>query len=262
MTPIDALFELFGRLGACQGVAVMVDTEELHEWPSPVVNALKSQRLIVKTRPAPNAICPGCESNCVMPVHSPPETAGASAPFIVCDKRSDINRVSVSSERIIQWQCSSDLVSDFVATCLGVRGPTRQTDRAGRWEIGIVFGDKRSQMLCLETNDTLALVAGDNLVPLAEFIEFRDNHYVLDNATVRWLVDAATTADNRYTPSKARREARKLETQAMYEGWRKAYRELRKKRPDMSDVWYSKQIAKKDIACGRDAETIRKRMKK
>jgi hypothetical protein len=74
--------------------------------------------------------------------------------------------------------------------------------------------------------------------------------------------DSSTTADERYTPSKARIEARKLDTQAMYASWQKAYRASREKRPDMGDVWYSQQIAKTDIANGRDAETIRKRMKK
>ena len=48
---------------------------------------------------------------------------------------------------------------------------------------------------------------------------------------IRRLVDAATTADNRYTPSNARREARKLDTQAMYESWQKEYRELQTKTP-------------------------------
>jgi hypothetical protein len=261
MIPIDTLFELFGRVGACQGVAVLVNAEELHQWPSAAVKAMKSQRLIVKARPASSAICRGCERECVMPVHTLPATAGSQASFIVCDKRSDINRVPVPAERLTSWRCSAELVCEFIAANLGLHGRARQMDSTGRWEIGITFGDKRSQMLCLEANDALALVAGNNMVPLAEVIEFHDGEYALDHAMVRRLVDSATTADNRYTPSKARREARKLDTQARYENWRKAYRELRKKRPNMSDVWYSKQIAKKGIADGRDAETIRKKMK-
>jgi hypothetical protein len=116
-------------------------------------------------------------------------------------------------------------------------------------------------MLCLQVNGALVLVAGSNTVLLAELIEYHDNQYSLDRAMIRRLVDASTTADNRYTPSNAKREARKLDTQAMYEGWRKAYRNLRKKRRNMSDVWYSQQIAKMDIAHGRKSETIRKKMK-
>ena len=79
---------------------------------------------------------------------------------------------------------------------------------------------------------------------------------------IRQLVDSATTADPRYTPSNARREARKLDTQAMYEAWRKAYRYLKKKRHNMTDVWYSQQIAKQGVAANRNAETIRRHMKK
>jgi hypothetical protein len=58
-----------------------------------------------------------------------------------------------------------------------------------------------------------------------------------------------------------RREARKLETQAKYRLWQTAYRRLKKKRPDQSDVWFSQQIAKMSIAGGSTAETIRKRMR-
>ena len=74
----------------------------------------------------------------------------------------------------------------------------------------------------------------------------------------------ATTAKtgNGYTPNNARREARKLNTDAKYASWQKAYRRLAKNRPNMSDVWYSQQIAKMDIAKGSSPETIRKNMKK
>ena len=48
----------------------------------------------------------------------------------------------------------------------------------------------------------------------------------------------------------------------MYEDWQKAYRDLTKRCRNMSDVWYSQQIAKRDIAAGRSAETIRRHMRK
>lgn len=261
MTAIDALLELLGRVGASRDAAVLVNDEELHQWPRAAIKSMKSQRLIVKTRPASSAVCPGCERNCVMPVHTLPATTGKPSSFIVCDKRSDINRVQVPPGRTVQWQSNVDLVCGFVASSLGLRGPQKKTDSAARREIGIVCGDKRSQMLCLEASDVLSLVIGNSRVPLVEFIEFREGAYSLDTAQIRRLADSATTTDNRFTPSNARREVRKLDTQAMYENWRKEYRALRRKRPGMSDIWYSQQIAKMNIAHGRDTETIRKRMK-
>jgi len=81
----------------------------------------------------------------------------------------------------------------------------------------MVLGDKRSQMVCLDTSITSSLVVGDSRVPVTELIEFHDGAYSLDAAPIRRLIDAATTADDRYTPNNARREARKLDTQAMYE---------------------------------------------
>lgn len=258
MTAIDALLELLDRVGACPDDAVLVSDEELFQWPGAAVKAMKVQKLIVKTRPASSAICPGCESNCVMPVHT---LSATTSSFIVCDRRSDINRVLVPPGRLNQWQCNADLVSGFVASSLGLRGPDRHVDGTDRRKIGIVCGDKRSQMLCLETSGTLTLVVGNSKVPLAEFIKFHKGEYTLDAAPIRRLADSATTGDDRYTPSNARREVRKLETQAMYESWRKEYRALRRERPGMSGVWYAQQIAKLEIAKHRSAETIRRRMK-
>jgi len=64
-----------------------------------------------------------------------------------------------------------------------------------------------------------------------------------------------------HTPTSPRREAGKLDTQEKYRTWQRQCKALSKSRPDMSDVWYSQQIAKMSIAKGSSAETIRKRMK-
>ena len=211
---------------------MFVSDEELSQWPAAAVAAMKAQKLLVKARPAASVVCPGCERECVMPVHTPADRDRQDGSFVVCDKRSDINRVPVSAE-------TTDAVAVRAPTpCAGLSpqawacaaASSRRHD-ARLLNIGIARGDKRSQMLCLRAEGDLALVAGNNAMPLAELIDYHDGAYSLDGKLVRQLVDAATTADDRYTPSNTRREARKLDTQAMYTDWQKAYRDLKRKRP-------------------------------
>ena len=262
MKPVDALIELLDRVGANHGAAALVNDDELRQWPSEAVKAMKSQRLVAKARPAASAICPECEQQCVMPVHTVPAAARSAVSFIVCDKRNDTNRVPVSAGRLIQWQCNAYLVCGFIATCLRLRRSDRQMTNANQWEIGVATGDKRFQMLCLEANGALTLVIGGNRVPLAELIAFCDGQYSLDGAMIRRMVDAATTADSRYTPSLAKREVRKLETQKLHATWQKKYRELKRSKPGKTDTWYAQKISKMDITPQRNPGTIRKNMKK
>lgn len=261
MTPLEALLELLARVGASQGAAVLVNDEELSHWPVTALRAMKSHKLLVKASPATSLVCPGCEQECVMPVHTRTHETRGPASFIVCDKRDDINQVAVPAERLRQWRCDIDAVCGFIARSLGLRPNNRRTGGAGLWEIGIAAGDKRHQMLCLKADGELALIAGSTALPLAELVRYRENAFSIDNATIRQLVDSTTTADNRYTPSNTRREARKLNTKGLHESWQKKYRTLKKRRPEMSDVWYSQQIARMDIGKGRSAETIRKHMR-
>lgn len=263
MTPLDAILELLSRLGASNGAAVLVSEEELSHWPATAVKAMKSQKLLLRARPAASVVCPGCEQECVMPVHTLPLGPRGPASFIVCDKRDDINRVAVAAERLTQWRCDPDALCGFAAENLGLRRLEKPSGCAEKlWEIGIATGDRRKQMLCLKADGELVLVAGDNAVPFSEYVSYRNGKYSLDQAMIHLQVDAATTADSRYRPSNTRREARKLDTQATYEKWRKAYRDMKKSRPNMSDFWYSLQIAKLDIAKGRNPDTIRKHMKR
>ena len=259
---MDAILELLARVGANGGAAVLVSDAELSGWPAEAVRKLKAQKLLVKASPAASVVCPGCEQECVMPVYTLPAGAGAAASFIVCDKRDDTNRVPVAAERLSQWRCNAADVCGFVVRSLGMHPSNRRANSAELLEIGIATGKKRHQMLCLKADGELTLVAGNNALPLAEFMCYHDGAYSMDSAMIRQLVDSATTTDSRYTPSNARREAHKLDTKTMYESWQKEYRALKKRRPEMSDVWRARQIAGMDMAKDSSAETIRKHMKK
>ncbi len=244
MTPRDAFVDLLERVGARHGAAVLISEEEVRQWPADAVSAMKSYTLLTRARPATTVVCPGCEEDCVMPVQTMPAGPRGSAPFIVCDKRSDINRVALTSERVNQWKCDAAAIARFVARRLGLRRDGRRADRSGMLEIGLAAGDTRRQMLCLRTHEDVALMAGDATVPLAELVDFDRGDYAIEANAVRQLIDSTTTADPRYTPSTVRREARKLDTQDRYESWRAAYRTLTKRHPKMSDVWYARKIAR------------------
>ena len=260
MTPEAALIELLGRVGARLGESVTVSTEELNQWPAAAVSALKSQGLLLKARPVKSVVCPGCEQECSMPVHTVTRANAAAASFVVCDKRSDINRVAVPAARLALWRCDAKAVCGFVAACLDLQQTIVQPSEDGLLPIGMARGNKRTQMLCLRAQGHLALVVGADAIPLADVVGFENGGFTLNHAVIRQMVDAATTVDPRHTPSTAKREAGKLDTQARYASWQKAYKALRKKRPNESDVWYSQQIAKTAIAQGRDASTIKKNM--
>ena len=260
MSPRDALVELLSRLVDLD-TEVFVSAQELSLWPSEAVRAMKSQKLIFKARPANSTQCPGCEKDCHMPVHTLSNSDGANFSFIVCDKRSDINRVQISTEQLIQWRSDAVAVCNFLASTLELNRSTVQQDNKNLLTIGMVRGKKRSQILSLQAKKGLKLVAGNSITDLIDLVTFDEDRYVIDRQSVMQMVDATTTADPRYTPTSTKRESRKMDTQAMYASWQKEYRSLRKKHTKKSDVWFSQQIAKLPISQGRSADTIKKHMK-
>ena len=260
MTPREALLDLVGRVGARDGAAVRVSETDVRQWPAEAVRALKAHRLLVRARPARTVVCPGCEADCVMPVQTIPAGPREAVRFIVCDKRSDINRVALTTAHVDQWKCDGEALARFVVEQLGLRRSRHRADASGTRPLGLAAGDTRHQMLGLSTHGDVTLVVADTAVALADLIDFDHGAYVLDTAAIRHLVDAATTADPRYTPNQARRQARTLDTQARYARWQKAYRALRKRRPHMSNLWYARQIARQAVAAGCRADTIRRHM--
>jgi hypothetical protein len=134
----DALLGLLERVGASRDAAALVSDEELSRWPEAAVRELKAQKLLVKASPAGSVVCPGCEQECTMPVHTVSAGPGTANSFIVCDKRDDINRVQVSAERLRQWRCGAEAVGRFVALSLGLRPESQRKAGDGLWELGVI----------------------------------------------------------------------------------------------------------------------------
>ena len=133
-SPEAVLIEVLDRVAGSRDHTIRISARELAGWPSDAVAALKSQRLLRRSRPATSVVCPGCEQQCGMPVYTvvgPGASAGQTDrwSFIVCDKRDDINRVTVEPDRLTQWQSGPDAVCDFVADCLGLRPSGKRIDR-------------------------------------------------------------------------------------------------------------------------------------
>ena len=123
MSPDALLLDLGSRVGASPGWEVQINSRELARWPGEAVTALKAQNLLRKAQRARSTVCPGCGMQCAMPVEG--ET-GSSLPWVVCDKRGDINRVPVPVDRLAQWRTSADMLGRFIADGLAVRWRDRR----------------------------------------------------------------------------------------------------------------------------------------
>lgn len=235
--------------------------EQVRRWPEGAIDTFQKAGWLKPGDLAETVECPGCEESCPMLVEIFPAAGGqAIRAFVACENR-NFGRVKIPPARLQQWHLTQGQLARWIADTLTLRFSGKRLDGGKLLELGLVSGEKRAQMLCLHTTDELALVAGSNSIPLVEAIQLIDGALSLDASLIRQLVDSAATGDARYTPNTARRDVRKLETAAMHEQWRKEYRALKKTRTNMSDVWYSQQIAKMECAHGRSAGTIKKNMK-
>lgn len=209
MTPLGVLDELLARVGAGNGAVVFVSEHELSQWPDAAVASMKAQRLLTKTRPATSAVCPGCERECVMPVHVLASAVGAPAAFVVCDKRSDINRVAVPVSHLEQWQVSCELIADLLSRLLGLSRVEGCTGDAGRWGVGIIKGAKHKSRLALVAGGGVNVSLAGHTVPLAEVLALDEGGFTLDLRELRRLVDnPAAGGDDAETPEQRRERLR------------------------------------------------------
>ena len=107
-----------------------------------------------------------------MPVQTIPAGPREAARFIVCDKRSDINRVALTRAHVDQWKCDGEALARFVVEQVGLRRSRHRADASGTRPLGLAAGDTRHQMLGLRTHGDVTLVVADTAVALADLIDF------------------------------------------------------------------------------------------
>ena len=258
----EVLQELIQRLGS--GGDTVLAWEQVREWPKGAIEVFQKAGWIEPTVAASTVECSGCEENCFKPVHVLPSRNGRPArAYVACDEPPAMGRVKIAMSQLRQWQITDAQVAGWVSGELDLKGKPARDQASGVFTLGNLQGKKRLGTLTFDTAAPVSLKVSGHSRPLSEVINFVSNYPSIDRAAILEMVDLPPLSEfaDRYQPTTARRDARKLDTQARYESWRKAYRDQKKKRPNMSDVWYSQQIAKMEIAKGRNASTIKKNMK-
>jgi hypothetical protein len=187
---LDALTELLSRIGAADGGPIYINELELSQWPSDAVVAMKTARLLTETHAASSVVCPGCERECVMPVHVlAPPTGGTARAFIVCDKRADINRVSIPNVRLIQWRTSGHEVAQLLTTLLEARAGAAG-DSGVRWESGILKGNNNSAShVVMRAGGKLSLSVAGHSIPVADVLELKDGRFKVNRSALVRLVN-------------------------------------------------------------------------
>lgn len=265
MNASGLLEHILERLSRAEPDREIIGVAETRQWPDGALSSLIKAEMLQPAQPARVIECDGCERNCFMPVHiCAAENGRPARAFISCNKPEDMGRIRVELSTLGQWQITGGQLAKTLARLLGFTQAPRQDDADKRWTLGMLKGNEHKAQVVLALGNGVGLKVAGHDIPLVEVLTLNEGKLAVDKNELLRFVDkpAVPRGTTSYKPSVARREARKLDTQATYKSWQKEYRTLKKKRQNMTDVWYSQQIAKMDIANRRDAETIRKHMKK
>jgi hypothetical protein len=262
MTLNTTLVELIQRI-ATQDVDYVISWDQAQDWPEGALSLFKQAGLIKPAPPAHSVECPGCEENCFMPVHVlPAESEGLARAYVVCDQKDYMGHINILLERLKQWQITAAQVANVLSGLLGMKGKPEKTETPGITKIGIIQGKKKSGWLELDATPPVFLRVSGHSIPLSDILYFKRRQLEIDRDAIVDLADRPPPKNqDRYQPSTARREARKLDTAERHESWRKEGRKLRKTHPDKSERWIAQYIGKMPIAGGASCETIRKNIR-
>lgn len=256
-----ALAALIAHTEASDG-PVNIGSTEVQQWDHGVLDQFLETGLLTPTINANSLECPGCEHHCAMPVLLTDD--GSERAFIICDHnemQSQMGRISVSKQNLKQWKSSAHQFSDVVSKFLEFKTKPEYKKDSAIYRLGMLQSTSGRRWVSLHTKP-LQIEINSHTAPLSELLYFDNLSLRFDMPRIEELLQSPSVQKGKtYQPDTSKREARRLATQAMHQDWKDAYLELKGTYPTKPNDWISKQIAKKDIAQGRDSETIRKNMK-
>ncbi len=216
MTPEETLEAWLAVLAARPGAVAVIGQEGLQDWDRTVVDAFKAKGLLKKAHPGASIPCPGCEEQCVRPVHVLP---GASMAFIVCDLRSDTNRVPIPLASLDRWQTSGDALAALLTAMLGIHQPVARRDAPGRWEIGNLKGKKHASHVVLMAEDEFLLSLAGHTVRLTEVLGFEKGSFWMDQKKLTHCVDnPASGGGDRESAQERRQRLRREHNEEIAKG--------------------------------------------
>jgi len=254
MSPIDLLTEVLNRIAQTHNNTAVFTTKELNQYPEAAISALTSQKLLTQGTPTMDAQCPGCEEQCTRPVHKHTHpVTGQPSVFVVCDLRTDTHYVPIDNDQLIQWVCNANSVCAFIAKGLGIRFSRKKANTSKLWEIGYLSKDKKGQILKLKAENELHLIAGDRQIPLTDTIDYEDAGFFLDPNAIYPLLNSKPVTKH---------DINNIKKQKRDQSWKKEYKKLKRKYPNLPDTEIARMIAKMPIAQGKTAGTILRLMTK
>ncbi len=263
MTLNSVLLSLYEHLNVSQGV-VTLGWGDARTWQNhKALDVMIKHRLLKEKGKAQSLECIGCEYRCFEEVLTV-ETNGMLRAFIVChepEMQSQMGRINVPLERLQQWQCSVLHIAKALQRLLHLDGDIKQGNDSLSIQLGMLKGKQGRRWVNLKTQP-LQIEINQIEVPIDEVLFFENDTLMIDQVRIDDMLNSKEPKQGkRYIPSVENREIRKQETQAMYQNWRDAYKQIKVDHPDKSATWISKQIVKLPIAEGRNEQTIYKNMK-
>ena len=143
------------------------------------------------------------------------DTMRAPEAFVVCDKRSDINRVAVPVSRLEQWLASGASIANLLAGLLGLRRPRASGADSTRWEIGMLKGAKLSSHLVLLADGRLSLALAGHSMAFADVLGLEGDRFTVDKRTLKHLVDQPVAGAGDRESAAQRRERFKKRKQEL-----------------------------------------------